>query len=92
MLYFLVYGNLEKYQNHEGKKENDELLSTTISTIDLDKAISITGKCDHKYKINYGKREVVCEKCGYGFNFLVHEVEEKEKGKLFHKKLNRYVT
>lgn len=82
---------MHNYQKNE-KQENEIPDEVTISTINMDQAISVTGKCDHKYKINYGKREVVCEKCGYGFNFLVHEVEEKEAGKLFHKKLNRYVT
>lgn len=58
----------------------------------MDNAVDIIKRCFHKYKISYDKREAICEKCGYGFNFLVHEVEEKETGKLFHKKLKRYIT
>ena len=83
---------MDNYQKNEIQKNEEETDIITISTIDLDKAKSLTSKCDHKYKVNYGRREVTCEKCGYGFNFLVHEVEEKEQGKLFHRKLKRYIT
>lgn len=37
---------------------------------------------DHVYKINFQQREVTCERCGLGFQFLPHTVEYTN-GQLF---------
>jgi hypothetical protein len=36
---------------------------------------------EHNMNIDFGKRDATCEKCGWGFRFLVHMVKY-EDGKL----------
>lgn len=54
--------------------------TSDINTVDMDKQKDVL--CgdlgSHDYQISFEKREINCNKCGFGFAFHTHLVKEEE--------------
>lgn len=66
----------QRDQNNQNEEYEEVPQTTEVNRIDINNLRDTVSKCDHRYRADYGNRLIVCIKCGYGFSFLIHEIEE----------------